>query len=151
MSKSARWSQSLFHDDEGAFAPAFALMAFALIALIGTGIDFARLMSARQHAQSLLDQTALALTGSGSASISWALDISSGLEHEIAQYLGPGGLAYVSVSDRLDGAGGLYLSVAMTFPSYFVGLVGVPELTVRVVSVARPMLMNPTENLRLSE
>lgn len=134
-------------DESGAFGVIFATLAIVLIAMSGAVVDFTSMQQSRTRAQVALDAAALALQPSiytettsairaeaqallvnrlADAVTTWSTDC-SGSAVPCASVAAP-------VIDTVNGQ--LTLDATIRVPMNFVSLVGVPNLTAQIVSVA---------------
>jgi len=137
MRQFARLISRFGADERGMFAVIFGLMAIVLVATAGAVVDFVTLQQARNRAQIALDAAALALqprifeTGYDEEEIrqqAQALVIERIADDRIT--------AAVDVIDTDPAEGSLYLEAFLQVPTYFVELVGVPQLSARMASEA---------------
>ena len=123
-------------DESGVFAIMFGLMAVVLIAMGGAVVDYVRLEQTRNRAQIALDAAALALQKEIFE------NVSDDTIKEQAQQLMLERIGDTQVSANVEvirtdvEEGSLYFEAEMKVPTLFVGLVGVHELSARVVSEA---------------
>lgn len=126
-------------DERGVFAVLFGLMAIVLVALSGAVVDYVSLEQTRGRAQIALDAAALALQPK-------IYSLSETKLEELAQALvtdriGTGGLAD-GISAKIvkvtkdEETGALYLEATVNMPTIFVALVGVNQMSARIVSQA---------------
>lgn len=122
-------------DERGAFLALFGVMALVLIATTGAVVDFVSVQNARSEAQYALDAAALALQPR----------IYSDTEEELrvlAQDLvrermsDPSVTVDVETAQSIVDDGTLFLQAQIDVPMAFVGLVGIEDMTTRIVAQA---------------
>ena len=135
-------------DERGAFGVIFAVLAIVLIAMSGAAVDFTVIQQARTRAQVALDAAALALQPTiytattstirtnaqallvnrlADAATSWGDCNTAGVKAPCASVAMP-------TVDTVNGV--LTLQATLKVPMYFVSMVGVPQISAQIVSVA---------------
>ena len=123
------------HDERGAFAAMFGLMAIAIVALSGAIVDFVKVEQARNQAQVALDAAALALQPS-----IYSLDeatLRQQAEDLLIERINDANIGVsveLAVANTTDGS--LGLQARLTVDTIFVSLVGVRNINARLVSEA---------------
>ncbi len=132
-------------DERGAFMVLFGILALVLIATSGAVVDFTKIEQARTRAQIALDAAALGLQPHVfDTSPTWT---SQNFRDE-ATLLLIERLADTSITATVDNAtinvrnGQLILEARITVPTNFVSLVGVPNVSARLVAEATRKRLN---------
>lgn len=130
-------------DERGVFAIIFAILAVVLVAAAGAVVDYSSVEQARTRAQLALDSAALGLQPS-----IYNTGVTAATLRTQALALVTERLADSSVTVSMDTPtintteGSLGLSAAITRPTAFMNLVGMPSLTARVQSTATRKRLN---------
>jgi Flp pilus assembly protein TadG len=125
-------------DERGSIAITGLLLAFALVLLIGTGVDIARAFIVRRDLTAIADSAAL----SGSQQLDLERWREGGLSLDPQQ-------AEETADDELDAypgiagsstasPGSITVRAEERFPTFILRLVGIPELTVSATATATP-------------
>jgi Flp pilus assembly pilin Flp len=134
-----------FRDDErGVFAVLFGVMAIVLIATAGAVVDFTHIELTRTKAQQALDSAALGLQpkmflSSPPTSETLKSDAKALLDERLAD----GAITTtvdVATTNTTDGT--LHLEGTIKVPTAFVALIGIPDITARIVSEATRKRLN---------
>lgn len=124
-------------DERGMFAVIFGVMAIVLFATAGAVVDFVTLQQARNRAQVALDAAALALQPRIFENNYDEEAIRADAQALVIERITDARIgAGVDVIDTDPAEGSLYLEAFLDVPTYFVALVGVPELKARLASEA---------------
>jgi hypothetical protein len=137
MRQLARLIARFKSDERGMFAVIFGVMAIVLVATAGAVVDFVTLQQARNRAQVALDAAALALQPRIFEDDYEEEDIRLQAEALVQERIADDRIvAGVDVIDTNPDDGSLYLEAFLDVPTYFVELVGVPQLSARLASEA---------------
>jgi len=122
-------------DESGAFAVIFGVMAVILLATGGSAVDFVNIQQGRKTTQISLDATVLALQPEiYTKSTGW---ITNRAEDLIKESLAGSGVTMTMESVDIDKKEGrLYISVNISRPTVFIKLLGINEMSARLVSEA---------------
>lgn len=122
-------------DDRGAFAVIFGILAIVLIASAGAVVDFTSMQQSRTRAQTALDAAALALQAritidNNATLVSKSLAI-------VEETLNDPDVA-VSIDSVVTNTteGSIEITASATAPTFFVALMGIPDIEFRLVSQA---------------
>lgn len=138
-------------DERGAFLVIFGVMALVLVATSGAVVDFTSVEQARTRAQVALDAAALGLqpriydkpTPSPETLRAQAEDVlleQLGLVGQSCPGAAPCASVESAAIDLVDGS--LSLEASVKVPLSFVGLIGIPDMTARLVSEATRKRLN---------
>ena len=123
-------------DQRGAFMAMFAIMALVLVALSGAVVDFVSVEQVRTRAQVALDSAALALQPK-IFEVGATTTIKTSAQNLLVERLADATITATVDSATVDTKDGwVKLQATLSVPMYFVRLVGVPDMTVKVVSQA---------------
>lgn len=131
-------------DERGVFAVIFGLLAIVLVAMAGAAVDYTSLETARNKVQIALDSAALGLQPKIFAKVP---PTEASLKEQatalIVERLGDSSLtASATVATYTVGSGTLHLEATVTVPMAFVQLVGISNITAKVVSEATRKRLN---------
>lgn len=135
------FSVKFVHDERGAFAVLFGVMAMVLVAVAGSCVDYSLFVQDRSKSQEALDAAVLALHDkigkeSTDALGKQAIDL---VRERVGDKAVKISLASVSVD---SGTGSIKISAHIDVPTYFTGLVGVKSIPATVVSEATRKSLN---------
>ncbi len=120
-------------DERGVFAVVFGVLAIVLVAMGGAVVDFVNVQNARGMAQSSLDATTLALQPKiNTLSETEILDQAQLLLNERMAVINLSAAIETVTKDTNEGT--LFIEARFSVPTYFLTLVGIPNLQTRVHS-----------------
>ncbi|MCZ4271463.1 TadE/TadG family type IV pilus assembly protein [Maritalea porphyrae] len=122
-------------DESGAFAVIFGVIAIVLLATGGAAVDFVNIQQSRKTTQISLDATVLALQPEiYKKSKGWITNRANDLIEE--GLLGTGVAMSISSVEIDKEAGRLYIAADISQPTLFVRLIGINDMSARLISEA---------------
>jgi len=130
-------------DERGVFVIIFAILAIVLVAAAGAVVDFSSVEQARTRAQLALDSAALGLQPTIYTNGVTAATLKTQAQALVTERLADSTLTVTLDTPTINTTEGtLGLSAAITRPTAFMNLVGMPSLTARIQSIATRKRLN---------